>query len=234
MLYLGTWLALWVVLVALVLYPVSTNMLRACVLLCLLGLWSGALFLFWRRRAVCYSCLALALIALALLSLPGRASDGATMRRAYVASLARYEGTRYVWGGENGYGIDCSGLVRRGLINADFRQGIATANPKLLREASSLWWHDASARSLLEGYRQKTREILSAPSINELDHSKILPGDIAVTADGLHTLAYVGDATWIEADPIPMRVVTVKAPSGVTWFKVPVHIMRWSQFEREG
>ncbi|MFN2599036.1 MAG: NlpC/P60 family protein, partial [Pyrinomonadaceae bacterium] len=51
------------------------------------------------------------------------------MRRAYIASLESYEGTRYVWGGENSRGIDCSGLVRRGLINADFHEGVVTANP---------------------------------------------------------------------------------------------------------
>jgi hypothetical protein len=227
----GAWCALWVALVALILYPISTNLLRACVVLCLFSLWSGALLLFWRKRLVRYLCLAFALIALAAFALPGHASDGATMRRAYIASLSRYEGTHYVWGGENGNGIDCSGLVRRGLINADFREGLATANPKLLREAASMWWHDASAKSLLEGYGQKTREILSASSIDELDHVKILPGDIAVTADGLHTLAYVGDETWIEADPNPGRVIKARARFGNSWLKVPVRIMRWQQFE---
>jgi hypothetical protein len=230
-LLIAAWCALWVALVALIVYPVSTNLLRACVVACLFSLWGGALLLFWQRRAVRYFCLACALIAFAALALPGRASDGAMMRRAYVASLGTYEGTRYVWGGENSRGIDCSGLVRRGLINADVHEGFATANPKLLREAASMWWHDASAKSLLEGYRRKTREILSASSIDELDHTQILPGDIAVTSDGLHTLAYVGDEKWIEADPNPGRVVEVRARAGNSWLKVPVRIMRWQQFE---
>jgi hypothetical protein len=232
-LLLGAWCALWVGLVVLSLYPVSTNLLRASVVLCVGGLWGGALWLFWRGRVVRYVCLALAALTLAAFSLPGRASEAQMMRRAYIASLESYEGTRYVWGGENSRGIDCSGLVRRGLINADLHEGMATANPKLLREAASMWWHDASAKSLLEGYRRKTREILASPSIDDLDHTKILPGDIAVTADGLHTLAYVGDETWIEADPNPGRVVEVRARAGNSWLKVPVRVMRWRQFEGE-
>ncbi|MBI3986575.1 MAG: C40 family peptidase [Lentisphaerae bacterium] len=33
-----------------------------------------------------------------------------------VQCLRRYEGTLYVWGGENRRGIDCSGLVRKKVI----------------------------------------------------------------------------------------------------------------------
>ncbi|OLE53343.1 MAG: hypothetical protein AUG51_13715 [Acidobacteria bacterium 13_1_20CM_3_53_8] len=231
LLSLCAWLALWLILFALILYPVSTNILRFGSLICVLALWCGALFLFWNKKLLRFILLLIVLIVATLFFLPGRASNAAAMRQAYVNSLMQYEGTRYVWGGENRFGIDCSGLVRRGLVNADFKQGILTANPGLIREASSLWWHDESASMLLAGYRKRTRDLLAVGSINELDHSLLLPGDIAVTADGLHTLAYIGDQTWIEADPGPMRVIKVRAPSDNIWFKVPVHIMRWQQFE---
>ena len=229
--YLVALLALVALLGALVLYPVSTGALRAGELLCLFGLWGVMLLLVWGRRVARYALLGVTLCALAFLASPGGTGDAAALRGGYVDSLSEYGGTKYVWGGEGRFGIDCSGLVRRGLIDADFRRGLVTANPKLIRDAASLWWHDSSAKTLLAGYGGRTREILAAPSINELDHSRLLPGDIAVTADGLHTLAYSGDRTWIEADPIPMRVVKVSVPSGVTWFKVPVHVMRWRQFE---
>lgn len=227
----GAWLALWLVLIALAIYPVSTNVTRLGSLLCAVALWGGGLLLFWEKRIVRYGLLVLALALTCLLVMPGRASDPTMMRQAYVESLTKYEGTRYVWGGENRRGIDCSGLVRRGLVDADIRRGLATANPKLLREAASLWWHDTPASGLLAGYNGRTRELFDAQSIDELDHTRLLPGDIIVTADGLHTMAYAGDENWIEADPNPGRVVTVRAPSNVVWFKVPVRVMRWRQFE---
>ena len=161
--------------------------------------------------------------------IPGRAYDASKLRISYVASLGIYEGTTYVWGGENRLGIDCSGLVRKGLIVADYRQGIFTLNPALLREGFSLWWHDCSAQALGEEYRHGTRLLFDAPGINELDHSRILPGDIAVTRDGVHTLAYVGNQTWIEADPTVHRVIKVQVPTKNAWFEQPVNILRWSQ-----
>ncbi|MFL6229649.1 MAG: NlpC/P60 family protein [Pyrinomonadaceae bacterium] len=230
-LYLAAWLALWLVLLGLVLYPVSTGTLRALELLCLCGLWAGALLLFWRRRVVRLALVLVTACVLVFFTLPGSAGDEILLRRAYVSSLSKYEGARYVWGGEGRLGIDCSGLVRRGLVDADFRQGLVTMNPRLLRESASLWWHDASAKSLLAGYSHRTEEILAAPSISEIDHARLLPGDVAVTADGLHTLAYLGDETWIEADPNPMRVIKVRADAHNSWLKVPVRIMRWQQFE---
>jgi len=33
------------------------------------------------------------------------------------------------------------------------------------------------------------------------NHATILPGDLAVTESGSHVLAYLGDETWIEAEP---------------------------------
>jgi len=123
-------------------------------------------------------------------------------------------------------------LVQRGLIDADFEQGLATGNPGLFRRGLSLWWHNRSAKALGEGYRRETHLLFEAASLNAADYSAILPGDIAVLSDGVHTLAYVGNQTWIEADPAPMRVVLEKAPREKdAYFNSPVRIMRWSQFD---
>ena len=74
-----------------------------------------------------------------------------------------------------------------------------------------------------------TVHALDTPSINRLDHSRILPGDLAVTASGVHIMAYLGSNTWIEADPGAGRVITVLAPCETNaWFLEPMKVMRWS------
>lgn len=75
----------------------------------------------------------------------------------------------------------------------------------------------------------------SRPAINSLDHSNILPGDLAVNVSGVHTMAYLGDKTWIEADPGVKRVIRVSVPARNPWFEQPVYIVHWSTLdERSG
>jgi cell wall-associated NlpC family hydrolase len=144
--------------------------------------------------------------------------------------LRGYEGTRYVWGGENRLGIDCSGLVRKALVNANVSEGVRSLNPSALRTAISLWWNDCSARALGEGHRELTQHLFDASSINQLDFAKLQSGDLAVTDDGVHVLAYLGEGNWIEADPDMRRVLVLSVPSTNTWFDTPVRLMRWRQF----
>jgi hypothetical protein len=74
-----------------------------------------------------------------------------------------------------------------------------------------------------------TAQLFKSPSIDELDHAKLLPGDLAVTRDGVHVMAYLGDQRWIEADPAEGRVITVQAPAKDNlWFRMPVTIVRWT------
>ncbi|HLP91406.1 MAG TPA: NlpC/P60 family protein [Nostocaceae cyanobacterium] len=167
-----------------------------------------------------------------IIILPGHTPDTITLRNYYIAEMQAFTGTQYVWGGENRVGIDCSGLVRQALVNANFKYGLISLNPKLIREGFSIWWFDASAETLGAGYRNKTQRILAANSINELDHSQIKTGDIAVTQDGIHTLGYIGNNIWIEADPGEKKVITVKAPDqNNLWVRVPVYIVRWQQLK---
>ena len=67
-------------------------------------------------------------------------------------------------------------------------------------KALSLWWNDTSAGKLLTD-TLITEQVTSGKSINSLDIKSILPGDFAVTTDGIHVLVYLGKSTWIEADP---------------------------------
>lgn len=84
--------------------------------------------------------------------------------------------------------------MRRGLIDALVRDAIACAHQASARAAVALWWRDSSARSLGEGWRDLTPPVTTAQSIRTLDESAPLPGDLAVTRDGVHVLAYAGDS----------------------------------------
>ena len=224
------WLALWPLMLWAVLNPIRDNSVRLVLLGSAVGLWGGGVLLF-RHKLARGAGVALMVLVGGFLLLPGRKTDPSQLRRDYVRSLTRYEGTTYVWGGETRRGIDCSGLVRRGLIDADWRLGLRTLNPTLARAGCSLWWHDCSAKALKEEYRGQTRFLFHARSLNQLNQVALLPGDFAVTDSGVHTLAYIGNSTWIEADPNAWKVIKVKVPSKNAWFSMPMHIMRWRQFE---
>jgi hypothetical protein len=225
---------LWPIATILFLYPIRNTFTRCGLVLALLGLWLGCLYFGRRKRAIRLSLLVISFFCAAFLVCPGRNYDPEQLRNAYIRSLRSFEGTRYIWGGENNFGIDCSGLVRAGLIKASFQQGLLTWNPKLMRFALSLWWHDSSAKALGEEYRQKTKRLFMVGSINELDQTKVLPGDIAVTKSGVHVLACLGAGEWIEADPHFSKVIIVEIPAVKNpWFQEPVHIMRWTILEEK-
>lgn len=209
-------------------------MTRVGLVATLLGGWCGVFALFGTLKALRRTWLAISLIAVVALLFPGRRDDAAALRREYTRSLREYERVPFVWGGESRRGVDCSGLMRCGLVDAHVRRAVATRNPGLLRAAVSLWWHDTSAMALRDGYRNNTRVLLWAPSINELDHTKIQPGDLAVMENGIHVMAYLGESTWIEADPDAGQVIKVAIPNRERpWFNIPVHLLRWRQFENE-
>lgn len=224
------WLNAFVLFIAVWLFPVSNRMTRSAGLVLLLLVWFGFIGLCWRHRMARIGLLGLTLFLGSLLALPGhRPPAPDTLRSDYVAGLRRYNGVTYYWGGESPIGIDCSGLIRRGLIDSLFFRGIRTLNPALIRRAFSLWWHDNSAAALGDGTAGITVPVLSTRSVNQLDHTKLLPGDLAVTRSGVHVMAYLGDRHWIEADPEARKVITVSAPSEETvWLDTPMNIVRWS------
>lgn len=228
------WIVLWLLALCLFLYPINTLLIRIGLIASLFGVWAGCLF-FGRSSKVFRSAfLSLALLITCFLICPGRTYDPKQLQTAYTKALRSYEGTKYVWGGENKLGMDCSGLVRAGLIKADFQQGLLTFNPRLTRFALSLWWHDSSAEALGREYRQQTKRLFTAMTINGLDQNKVLPGDIAVTRSGVHVLACLGSGEWIEADPSVKKVIVVNVPVAKNpWFDEPVHIMRWTELETE-
>jgi hypothetical protein len=176
----------------------------------------------------------LAIIATLVVLLPGRsAASRQSLADSNTHALLYYEGTTYWWGGESRMGIDCSGLIRRGMIDATLREGLLKFDGELLRAAPDLWWHDTSASALGEGYRGYTVPVMTAKSLNELDHALVKPGDLAIAGGGSHILAYLGGSKWIQADPTANQVIVETAPSKNGWFKNAVRIVRWRWLARE-
>lgn len=221
------WIALWPLTVGLLLYPVSSGMLRGATVLAIGALWLGGVWFSWRVKWLRMTLLGLPLLAAIFILLPGQKVSPSSLRQDYVSCLRSYEGTRYVWGGENQLGIDCSGLVRGALINSSAQQSLQTFNPALMRFALDVWWHDCSARALSEEYRDRTSKLFEAPAINGIASTALQPGDLAVTDDGVHVMAFLGGSEWIEADPDIKRVVIVTVPSTNVWLDTPVKVMRW-------
>jgi hypothetical protein len=224
----GLWFAGWALLLAMHLFPIRFTLLRELFVLLIFSLWCGTLVLYWKQRWVVAACGIVAAAVLAIAIIPGGDVESKTLRGAYVSALRSYEATPYVWGGETRRGIDCSGLVRCAMIDANVDLGLRTLNPQLLRNAFSLWWHDCSAKALGEEHRGQTSLLEEVESINSLGPDDLLPGDIAVTKTGLHTMAYLGEGEWIEADPSVWKVIRHKAPDpGFSWFTVKMRILRW-------
>jgi hypothetical protein len=213
-------------------YPIEYRATRIAVVVGVLVAFCGGLHLFWRSRRIRAGLIVLGLAPVILMCLPGRETDRKLLRDEYTRILRTYEGTRYVWGGESYLGIDCSGLVRKPLVFACLSQGMRRLNGALIRMGAWLWWNDASAMALRDGYSGMTIENGRGASVNELGQMKELssllrPGDLAVTADGIHVLAYLGGNEWIEADPQLNRVVRMATPSENAWFNVEVRVVRW-------
>ena len=112
-----------------------------------------------------------------------------------------------------------------------FLRGLRNLSPDLVRRSIWLWWHDTTAKEIGQLHAGQTVHLLDAASINALDDARLLPGDLAVTRDGVHIMAYIGEHTWIEADPGVGRVIRVKTPTKDNgWFDTPAHIVRWTIF----
>lgn len=183
----------------------------------------------WQFRTA-LGLLVLAVLFLALPASPPNNRDG--LRTAYAEAMQSYLGCPYMWGGEGRFGIDCSGLVRRGMEDALVQQGLLHLNPFLVRQGLSLWWHDTTAREIGRGYVGRTHIVTNCRSLNELDHSLLRPGDMAVTTSGVHVMGYIGNKTWIAADPDAEKVVTFTIPEkDNAYFLSPMNIVRWRILE---
>lgn len=209
--------------------PENRLLLRLAYLTCLAGVWCGSLILAWKRRLLRSMLLMAPVLAGVLFFLPAKPVDGEDLRTDFVRRLAGYEGVKYFWGGESARGIDCSGLPRKAFRDALFAYGFRHFNSRALRAGVAQWWFDASAEALSHGYRSATVPIGISGTLRDLDFRALKPGDLAVTAGGVHVLVYLGDHRWIQADPMGAKVVVEDARTTENgWFGSAVTLHRWS------
>lgn len=207
--------------------PLHDGIMRYGLLLAMVLVWAGLLIVLWPARWWRFTSLALPLLLLLPLLMPGKPLDRERLRKDYLLGMRAFKGSSYVWGGESGRGIDCSGLPRRALRDALMKQAVK-GNAKAARLWMEQWWFDTSARAMMEGYRGFTRPVGITGTLPGIDLGKIEEGDLAVTGDGRHVLIYLGGGEWIQADPGPGRVIIAKP--GVDdnpWFNSYVSIHRW-------
>ena len=212
------------------------NALRYRLILCLSGMLVLVLAMrwIWPRRRLRFAAAAFLIAVGALVFSPSRPLDADALRKSYVDRLVSYKGVRYLWGGEGRLGIDCSGLPRRALRDALAWRGLVTWNGGLVRESLRQWWFDASAKALAEGHQNYVVPLGIHGTIKEMDYDDLQPGDLAITASGIHVLCYLSGDRWIQAEPEIRKVVALNGRTDNNpWFDMPVSMYRWRVLESE-
>jgi hypothetical protein len=210
------------------LYPIHGAFSKLATILGLLGFIGSAAALVWRRKLLRIG-LGVALAGASLVfCMPGGAVHRDSLRGRYVANLRSYEGTRYVWGGEGGRGIDCSGLPRRAYRDALLAEGLCTLNGRLTRHWMEQWWNDAGAKDMAAGADGRLVKLPGPDAARPEDGLEA--GDVAVVNGDTHVLVYLGGGTWMEADPDAGKVIVHDGhPGGRSSLGVSPKILRWSE-----
>lgn len=201
------WLALWW-------QPVRSTPVRAGLVLLVALLLSGLISTTWRWHRAGPLLLGLSLNLLLWAAATTRPVPPPADR--FSAALRRYAGVPYVWGGETGRGIDCSGLIRQALVDCHLHAG-------RLGLAGSIWWRDQAAADL--GAAPCWRPVGRCTSIGAVPTT---PAGVllAVTVDGSHVLARLDDGRWIQASPGAGKVVIKAAQEPDPWHALPVQVFR--------
>lgn len=218
--------------------PVNNGITRWLIVFGTIGVLTDMVFItdrLWRRkRKLVYIFLLAAVGLIAGLLVPSLSSTPlfARLRNQYVQELRSYEGTRYLWGGENRFGIDCSGLPRKAMRNALVITGLKNGNSDFILSALKNWWFDASAKALSEEYRNCVYPLNVSGTVKDSPTYFLQPGDLAITDDGVHVMIYLSPNEWISADPGQDKVV-IEHPSESKnpWFTRPVHFFRFRLFQ---
>ena len=95
----------------------------------------------------------------------------------------------------------CSKRLEQTLL----RKGILTLN-RFLPSGCDLSGDDTTASELGKGHDRGTIHVMTCSSLNHLDSTSLLPGDMAVTTSRIHVMAYLGRNKWIGAAPRRWRL----------------------------
>jgi len=216
--------------------PVNNMMVRVGFVLSWMGIWAAlSVFICRSVKELKYRVGVVGTpVVLSLLVLfgPGRSYDNEVLRQSYLKELDSYDGVEYSWGGENGFGIDCSGLPRKAMRVALVKMGVRELNMKLVRDGASQWWFDSSAKALQGGYRGYVVDLKLEGELRYFTEEQLSqvaqPGDIAITMNGRHVLVYRGDSRWQQADPGEQKVHTKHGSNDQNpWFYHTVRLFRW-------
>lgn len=192
-------------------YPVNVGLKRLAVIifgvLSLLSLF----ILIQKRKKLRIAYVSVLVIIAIIMMLNGKKISPDEMRSEYINVLKSYEGTRYVWGGEGRLGVDCSGLIRKALIDTNIKLGLENLSQQYIRRGIYLWFNDFSAQAVRDGYKHLAIKVCDVENLRIADYSKINQGDVAVTESGAHIIAYIGNRKWIEADPYEKKVIVINA-----------------------
>lgn len=204
--------------------PISTGLTRNATLLFLLLAWIFLIVLAYRKMWLRLSLLLLPIGVILTIAVGGGAADSAMLRQEYVRCLREYNGAPYVFGGENILGIDCSGLIRKSMVNAYLSVAWRTHNPAAVRSAFDIWYNDCSTHTLRTGYGNRVEILADIPNDGQLGSVGLQKGDLALLDKYHHVLAYLGDNVWIEADPTAGKVILSDiSKRGIS----PCRIARW-------
>lgn len=229
------WLLSCVVVGLIAALPLPGPLPRVALLLDASLFWLGGLILFWRWILLRILFLLPAALALLAAALPPVAPDNAALRAAYVQRLRAAEGAGRAAARD---GSDGAGFVRRALMQACWSEAIRRRDLGPARSAAALWWSDASAREMAESTYEKTRRLGEAASrrdalagriVSRYGARQLVPGDLAVPADGRRIWAYLGEERWIGYDPSSERVRS--APASADDPPGTIHLLRWKRLE---
>lgn len=152
------------------------------------------------------------------------------LQREYITALKNYEGTAYATPGYAS-GMSCSALVRQALIDVTEGDGMINFDAHLVNASFQILTHPCLANELRQSCNSQLSLVMNAANINGLSDDELDIGDIAVVGDpiGIHTLAYIGNKTWIHADPLTGKVIATQASlAHYYWFTLRVRVMRWN------
>ncbi len=160
-------------------------------------------------------------------------ADPERIRSRFLTDARGYMGTRFVWGGETGGGIDCSGLARAAFVRSCLRESLRAGDGALLLRTVRFWWFDIGAVDLGHERDDMTVRIGEVPNLRDFDGSGVRPGDMAVSIEHRHILIYSGGGQWIEADPGRGEVIELSPEDDPEhlYFTVPVVFVRWTALD---